>query len=71
VNDSDHSADAMAYAIKSGIGGLVPTRRKMMDWLVPPTLYCFMLLFVTLTLYEVLSKFIEGMAAITQGLLIQ
>jgi hypothetical protein len=42
-----------------------------MDWLVPPTLYCFMVLFVTLTLFEVLSKFIDGMASLTQGLMIQ
>jgi hypothetical protein len=71
VNDFDHAADSMAYAIMSGIGDLVPSRRKVMDWLVPPTLYCFMLLFVTLTLYEVLSKFIEGVASVSQGLLIQ
>jgi hypothetical protein len=71
VNDFDHAADSMAYAIMSGIADLVPTRRKVMDWLVPPTLYCFMVLFVTLTLFEVLSKFIDGMASLTQGLMIQ
>jgi hypothetical protein len=71
VNESDHAADSMAYAIRSGIGNIVPSRRKIMDWLVPPTLYCFMLLFVTLTLYEVMSKLIEGMAYVSQGLLIQ
>jgi hypothetical protein len=71
VNDFDHAADAIAYSIMSGVMDLVPSRRKLMDWLVPPTLYCFMVLFVTLTLYEVLSKFIDGMASLTQGLLIQ
>jgi hypothetical protein len=71
MNDLDHAADSMAYTIMSGIGNLVPKPRKLMDWLVPPMLYCFMVLFVTLTLYEIMSKFIEGVASASQGLLIQ
>jgi hypothetical protein len=71
MSDLDHAADAMAYTIMSGFAELVPTRRKLLDWLVPPTLYCFMVLFVTLTLYEVMSKFVDGMAAISQGILVQ
>jgi hypothetical protein len=71
MNDSDHATDALAYSIMSGVMDVVPSHRKLMDWIVPPTLYCFMLLFVSLTLYAVLSKFIDGMISISQGLLIQ
>jgi hypothetical protein len=39
MSDLDHAADAMAYTIMSGFAELVPTRRKLLDWLVIATLY--------------------------------
>lgn len=65
----DHAADAMAYSIMSGLIKKKAQKRRLGDKLIPMTLYCFMVLFVTLTLYEVFSKFIEIAASTYHGVI--